>query len=105
MKFQHTVCLLALEIAPRPRQNFVSSSTPVWTPAFTLDFTDRHAIATQMLGADGIVMVTNYRGEHLGNGKVEPVLAELDRRSVEDFSPSDTTWPVMSEWPAVVSDA
>ena len=36
-------------------------------------------------GADGVVMVTNYGGNYLGNARFEPVFAELDRRSATVF--------------------
>lgn len=41
--------------------------------------------AFDTLGADGVVMVTNYGGDYLGNGKFEPVFAELNRRSATIF--------------------
>jgi predicted TIM-barrel fold metal-dependent hydrolase len=41
--------------------------------------------AFDQLGADGIVMVTNYGGNYLGNAKFEPVFAELNRRSATVF--------------------
>ena len=122
-----------------PRQNFLASPMPTWSPEFALDFMDRRDIATQMLsvptplpkdqarrvneygatlvkqfpmrfgllaslpmddvesalseitfafdqlGADGVVMVTNYGGKYLGNPEFEPVFAELDRRSATVF--------------------
>jgi predicted TIM-barrel fold metal-dependent hydrolase len=43
------------------------------------------AFAFDQLGADGVVMVTNYGGVYLGNGKLEPVFAELNRRSATIF--------------------
>jgi predicted TIM-barrel fold metal-dependent hydrolase len=43
------------------------------------------AFAFDQLGADGVVMVTNYGGVYLGNGKFEPVFAELNRRSATVF--------------------
>jgi predicted TIM-barrel fold metal-dependent hydrolase len=41
--------------------------------------------AFDQLGADGVVMVTNYGGNYLGNARFEPVFAELDRRSATVF--------------------
>ena len=41
--------------------------------------------AFDQLGADGVVMVTNYGGNYLGNAKFEPVFAELERRSATAF--------------------
>src|SRR5260370_2087003 len=32
-----------------PRQNFLASPMPTWSPEFALDFMDRRDIATQML--------------------------------------------------------
>ena len=46
------------------------------------------AFAFDQLGADGVVMVTNYGGNYLGNAKFEPVFAEPNRRSAI-FPPSD----------------
>jgi predicted TIM-barrel fold metal-dependent hydrolase len=43
------------------------------------------AFAFDQLGADGVVMVTNYGGNSLGNARFEPVFAELDRRSATVF--------------------
>jgi predicted TIM-barrel fold metal-dependent hydrolase len=43
------------------------------------------AFAFDQLGADGVVMVTNYGGNYLGNAKFEPVFAELNRRSATVF--------------------
>ena len=41
--------------------------------------------AFDQLGADGVVMVTNYGGNYLGNARFEPVFAELNRRSATVF--------------------
>jgi 6-methylsalicylate decarboxylase len=41
--------------------------------------------AFDTLGADGVVMVTNYVGNYLGNAKFEPVFAELNQRSATIF--------------------
>lgn len=38
------------------------------------------AYSFDALGADGIVLMTNYSGLYLGDAKVRPMLAELDRR-------------------------
>ena len=43
------------------------------------------AFAFDQLGADGVVMVTNYTGVYLGNSKFEPVFAELNKRSATVF--------------------
>jgi predicted TIM-barrel fold metal-dependent hydrolase len=43
------------------------------------------AFAFDQLDADGVVMVTNYCGDYLGNSKFEPVFAELNRRSATIF--------------------
>jgi len=43
------------------------------------------AVAFDQLGADGVVMVTNYGGNYLGNAKFEPVFAELNRRAATVF--------------------
>ncbi len=43
------------------------------------------AFAFDQLGADGVVMVTNYGGNYLGNSRFEPVFAELNRRSATVF--------------------
>jgi predicted TIM-barrel fold metal-dependent hydrolase len=43
------------------------------------------AFAFDQLGADGVVMVTNYGGNYLGNARFEPVFAELNRRSATVF--------------------
>jgi len=43
------------------------------------------AFAFDQLGADGVVMVTNYGGNYLGNARFEPVFAELDKRSATVF--------------------
>lgn len=38
------------------------------------------AYAFDVLGADGVVLLTNYRGLYLGDPAFEPVMDELDRR-------------------------
>jgi predicted TIM-barrel fold metal-dependent hydrolase len=38
------------------------------------------AYASDVLGADGFVLMTNYDGVYVGNEVIEPVIAELDRR-------------------------
>src|SRR6202790_3419465 len=43
------------------------------------------AFAFDQLGADGVVLVTNYGGNYLGNAKFEPVFAELNKRSATVF--------------------
>jgi 6-methylsalicylate decarboxylase len=43
------------------------------------------AFAFDQLGADGVVMVTNYGGDYLGNSKFEPVFAALNKRSATIF--------------------
>ena len=43
------------------------------------------AFAFDKLNADGVVMVTNYGGNYLGNRRFEPVFAELDKRSATIF--------------------
>jgi len=43
------------------------------------------AFAFDQLDADGIVMVTNYAGNYLGNARFEPVFAELNKRSATIF--------------------
>ncbi|TDB82280.1 amidohydrolase [Micromonospora sp. KC721] len=46
---------------------------------------DELAYALDVLRLDGIGLLTNYRGEYLGDPAFEPVLAELDRRQVPTF--------------------
>jgi predicted TIM-barrel fold metal-dependent hydrolase len=41
--------------------------------------------AFDQLNADGVVMVTNYGGNYLGNARFEPVFAELNKRSATIF--------------------
>jgi 6-methylsalicylate decarboxylase len=43
------------------------------------------AFAFDKLGADGVVMVTNYAGNYLENAKFEPIFAELNKRSARIF--------------------
>jgi 6-methylsalicylate decarboxylase len=43
------------------------------------------AFAFDQLSADGVVMVTNYGGNYLGNARFEPVFTELNRRSATVF--------------------
>jgi predicted TIM-barrel fold metal-dependent hydrolase len=43
------------------------------------------AFAFDQLGADGVVMVTNYGGNYLGDPRFEPAFAELNRRSATVF--------------------
>ncbi|MGC2781554.1 MAG: amidohydrolase family protein [Bradyrhizobium sp.] len=41
--------------------------------------------AFDMLGADGVIMMSNYADDYLGNPKYEPVFAALDRRQATVF--------------------
>jgi 6-methylsalicylate decarboxylase len=43
------------------------------------------AFAFDQLNADGVVMVTNYSGNYLGNARFDPVFAELNKRSATIF--------------------
>jgi predicted TIM-barrel fold metal-dependent hydrolase len=43
------------------------------------------AFAFDRLNADGVIMVTNYGGNYLGNARFEPVFAELNKRSATIF--------------------
>lgn len=43
------------------------------------------AFAVDDLGADGVVLMTNTGGTYLGDRRLEPVFAELDRRGVVVF--------------------
>jgi len=43
------------------------------------------AFALDQLNADGVIMVTNYSGNYLGNARFEPVFAELNKRSATIF--------------------
>ena len=43
------------------------------------------AYALDTLQADGIVLLTNHQGAHLGDPRFEPVFAELDRRGAVVF--------------------
>ncbi|MET9431622.1 amidohydrolase family protein [Streptomyces sp. NPDC003036] len=46
---------------------------------------DELAYAFDTLGADGVVLETNTHGTYLGDPKLDPVLAELDRRAAVVF--------------------
>ena len=43
------------------------------------------AHALDVLGMDGVGLLSNYRGAYLGDPRLEPVLAELDRRKAVAF--------------------
>jgi len=43
------------------------------------------AFAFDKLDADGVIMVTNYGGNYLGNPRFEPIFAELNKRSATIF--------------------
>jgi predicted TIM-barrel fold metal-dependent hydrolase len=51
------------------------------------------------LGADGVVLLSNFRGTYLGSPDLEPVLAELDRRRAVVFL--HPTSPAGWEWSAL----
>ena len=46
---------------------------------------DTVAHAFDELGADGVVLLANYRGTYLGDPRFEPLMAELDRREAIVF--------------------
>jgi hypothetical protein len=60
------------------------------------------AFAFGQLNADGVVMVTNYGGNYLGNARFEPEFAELNKKVCDDFHP--TNQHVMIASPAAVQD-
>jgi 6-methylsalicylate decarboxylase len=61
--------------------------------------------ALDTLGADGVVLLANTRGEYLGAKAFEPLMAELDRRGAVVFvHPSDLPGPGVPGIPPVTAD-
>jgi 6-methylsalicylate decarboxylase len=69
-------------VKQRPTRFGLLASLPMDDVAASLS---EIAFAFDQLDADGVVMVTNYGGNYLGNDKFEPVFAELNRRSATIF--------------------
>jgi 6-methylsalicylate decarboxylase len=69
-------------VARFPGRFGLLASLPLAEPEAALREVHR---AFDELGADGIVLVTNYQGAYLGDPRFEPVFAELDRRNASVF--------------------
>lgn len=63
------------------------------------------AHALDVLGADGVVLLTNVRGVYLGDPSIEPLMEELNRRSAVVFvHPSELPSPPVPGIPPFVAD-
>ncbi|MHA7664113.1 amidohydrolase family protein [Mycolicibacterium sp. HS_4_1] len=69
-------------VAMYPGRFGLLASLPMAEPDAALREVHR---AYDELGADGIVLVTNYEGAYFGDPRFEPVFAELDRRHASVF--------------------
>ncbi len=63
------------------------------------------AHALDVLGADGVVLLTNVRGVYLGDASIEPLMEELDRRKAVVFvHPSELPAPPVPGIPPFAAD-
>ncbi|MEJ8810497.1 amidohydrolase family protein [Variovorax ureilyticus] len=63
------------------------------------------AHALDVLGADGVVLLTNVRGTYLGDASIEPLMEELDRRKAVVFvHPSELPAPPVPGIPPFAAD-
>ena len=63
------------------------------------------AYALDVLGADGIVLMSNAHGRYLGDPHFEPLWAELDRRQANVFiHPAQPPMPLLPGTPAPLAD-
>jgi predicted TIM-barrel fold metal-dependent hydrolase len=63
---------------------------------------DELAYALDTLNADGVMLLSNYAGVYLGDPRLEPVFAELDRRGTVVFvHPAAASSPVASLVPSL----
>lgn len=69
-------------VARYPGRFGLLASLPMAEPEAALREVHR---AFDELGADGIVLVTNYEGAYFGDPRFEPVFSELDRRNASVF--------------------
>jgi len=66
---------------------------------------DEAAYALDTLGADGVILLTNYNGRYLGDPRFEPLWAELDRRTaVVLVHPTPSPLPLLDGTPAPLVD-
>mgnify|MGYP003583156568 CR=1 FL=1 len=66
---------------------------------------DEAAHALDVLGADGVVLLTNVRGTYLGDAAIEPLMEELDRRHAVVFvHPSELPAPPVPGIPPFAAD-
>ncbi|MBB3178205.1 amidohydrolase family protein [Variovorax sp. Sphag1AA] len=63
------------------------------------------AYALDVLGADGVVLLTNVRGVYLGDASIEPLMEELERRKTVVFvHPSELPAPAVPGIPPFAAD-
>ncbi|SCK17011.1 Predicted metal-dependent hydrolase, TIM-barrel fold [Variovorax sp. HW608] len=63
------------------------------------------AHALDVLGADGVVLLTNVRGVYLGDASIEPLMEELERRKAVVFvHPSELPAPAVPGIPPFAAD-
>ncbi|MFD3563147.1 amidohydrolase family protein [Streptomyces sp. NPDC058686] len=63
------------------------------------------AYALDILGADGVTLMSNVRGQYLGDPSYQPLWEELDRRSAVVFvHPAQPPMPLLAGTPAPLAD-
>lgn len=98
---------LAAFVAGAPRQLGFFATLPVPDVDGALD---EMARALDMLGADGLILLSNQNGVYVGDRRLDPLYAELDRRAATVFV-HPTIPPYMpnhldlSLWPAYIEYA
>ncbi|MEU9484082.1 amidohydrolase family protein [Streptomyces decoyicus] len=89
-------------VKDRPDRFGFFASVPLPDVDAALDETAR---ALDELGADGVILLTNYRGAYLGDPAFAPLMAELGRRGTTVFvHPADLPGPTAPGIPPYAAD-